>query len=850
MRKQIAVLCGVIAGAWALGPLAAQGTTPGPIALPFSKTPMLVDGRVPAPNVFLALDSGNHAPETAAAWQAAFGVQSVPDGTVRLAWQATGQCEALPDPGPLCKGRNGLAPIGKARRNELAAFLEDAGKVKPQESQRASAQRLVEAAQAHLTGFEAESSQAGAAPLTCRQSHLLLATPDLDPARSELAPAEGGRPDISARTVETGASGSVLRVKDSVDAMLAESQSLPTHTAASLAASSPAPSTAGQTLFATLYNARRWSGDIVAQGSNGDSPAPWGMREDQAKPHSSASLLDQRDPDTRLILSSTGAGAQLRPIAFRWQQLAPWQQAALGEGDALGPQRLAYLRGDRSGEQVQGGPFRNRDSRQADSVNSALWYAAGTSATAQAPARPDMLYVGANGGMLHAFSARTGTEVFAYVPQGMFGRLPLLTRPQYRHEYFVDGSPWTAAIDDAGRPRALLVGFLGAGGRGYFVLDVSDAASWSEENAATAGMVMLDTTADKDPDIGHIVGGPVREQADSSGTRQIARLNNGRWALVIGNGYGSDNQRAMLLIQFLDGARELVKLPVGAPGGNGLSMARLLDTDGDQTPDLAYAGDLLGQLWKFDLSSGNPNEWHAAFKGRPLFTTRNPDGKPQPITAAPLLVRHPEGGRVVVFGTGRFLSDPDRADAATQSVYGIRDRDNAEPVPPERSALLQQSIDPVAVGTLAGRQLWTSTGQALHAPGEMEAKRGWYLDLPMAGERVIRNPVEYEGRLVDIVSMAPPAAFRLPAPPESCGPPAILHFRTTLNALDGARPRSELYGEAGGTLNASRIELPNEPGVQVKHGDQVRTLGLDGKEDVQRHRLGMVARRAAWRQLQ
>jgi len=166
-----------------------------------------------------------------------------------------------------------------------------------------------------------------------------------------------------------------------------------------------------------------------------------------------------------------------------------------------------------------------------------------------------------------------------------------------------------------------------------------------------------------------------------------------------------------------------------------------------------------------------------------------------------------------------------------------------------RSSLLQQAIEPVSVGASAGRKLWTSTHYAL-AEQDGDPKRGWYLDLPAIGERVIANPVEYEGKLVDVLSMAPPDAFRKSPLPESCEPPAVLNFRTTLNALDGARPRSELYGDATSPLNASRVELGGEPSVQINRGQQTRTIGLDGKEEAPRQRLGQVARRAAWRQLQ
>ena len=114
---------------------------------------------------------------------------------------------------------------------------------------------------------------------------------------------------------------------------------------------------------------------------------------------------------------------------------------------------------------------------------------------------------------------------------------------------------------------------------------------------------------------------------------QITRLNNNRWAVVMGNGYNSANQRAVLLIQYLDGDKKLVRIPtagtVAAPptprtglaNDNGLSAPRVIDLDGDGLSDVVYAGDNLGNLWKFDLTSASASDWNVAFGGQPLFTT-------------------------------------------------------------------------------------------------------------------------------------------------------------------------------------------------------------------------------------
>ena len=822
--------------------------------LAFSTAPMLVDGRLPVPNVVLAIDGGPHSARFPQAIQRSFGPRHAADGSMRLAWQVAGPCEALPDTGALCLGDNALQPLDNTRRSELAALSRGLAASGLEQRKGSSAPSLLDKARAHLHRA-APDSRSGTSRLGCRKGHVLLATP-FDDAAARPGPGadlpasdfDGSAPSI--RRVDTRSDDVDLELGAAVDVLLADSQSLPTQTIASLAAGMSTAEGMPSELFASRYDAARWSGEVIAGAiaGTGTGSSPWGLRDGAASPNTSASLLDQRDPATRIILTSAGTGDALAGTAFRWVQLAPWQQAALNAGDALGPQRLDYLRGERANEQSNGGRFRNRNSRQGDSVHSSLWYLPGPTEKSTVPVREPLLFVGSNGGMLHAFSASTGAEEFAYVPQGAYAGLAALTRPGHQHQYLVDGSPWTAdMVDESGRRKTVLAGSMGMGGRGYFVLDVSSPIGSQGDAAAAARMVMLDTTASEDPDIGRITASPVRETA---GTRQITRLNNGRWALIIGNGWGSERQQAVLLIQFLDGPRELLKLPAGDAGGNGLSAARLVDLDGDQAPDIAYAGDLQGHLWKFDLSSREPNQWKVASGGQALLLARDANGRAQPITTAPLVVPHPAGGRMVVLGTGRLLSDADRRDDATQSIYGILDADNDGLAPAGRSSLVRQAIAPEAVGTISGRRLWTASDNPAPSKGDATS-RGWYVDLPVAGERVVAAPQRFDGKLVDVLSMAPSPAFRQATLPESCAPPATRNFRTTLNALDGARPRSQLYGEPGATFSASRIELRGEPFLQIKGARQERGVAFDGSEPVApRSRLDFVARRAGWRQLQ
>lgn len=500
----------------------------------------------------------------------------------------------------------------------------------------------------------------------------------------------------------------------------------------------------------------------------------------------------------RLVLSFSDkmdtAGKLQGGVPFQWasdeSRLSTAQKQKLlasvsntNEGTPNGANRLDYIRGDRSleGSDTSGytnaKPYRERKSRQGDIINSVVWYTGAPSSnyalrgytafTRANKGRTPMIYAGGNDGMLHGFSAADGTEKIAYVPKGVISNLPYLTSPTYNnnHKSFVDGSPMTGDVDmgvgvqDPDDPsydpayipdwRTLLVGTLGAGGRGFFVLDVTNpdgngsTPAFSETNAST--LVVMDRTRDagntvpdcttglnsaqqaacsveweQAKDIGHITAQPVVDDANPMVSTQITRLNNNRWAVVLGNGYNSINQRPVLLIQYLDGAKELLRLPVtndaagtGNAADNGLSAPRLVDLNGDSRPDLVYAGDNLGNLWKFDLTNLDDAQWKVAFGGtadvntpddglrgdpasaKPLFTALGPASlgsasrtKIQPITAAPTVRANDRmktigtganaktvavGGMMVAFGTGRNVAKTDEASVDVQTLYSVLD---------------------------------------------------------------------------------------------------------------------------------------------------------------------------------
>jgi type IV pilus assembly protein PilY1 len=620
----------------------------------------------------------------------------------------------------------------------------------------------------------------------------------------------------------------------------------------SLAASSRSIQAAA-VLYAAGYDSGDWSGRITAHTMQGASF--WGSQPGHPdRPQSTASLMDGKDdgwPASRLVLSArAGTG-----IAWEWAQLGDDQKTALQTVDgaldtsagaaAAAQARLAWLRGDR-GQEQPAGSLRQRGSRHGDIVNSKLWYLAGQPASGygienyaafRGAARAAMLYAGANDGMLHGFDAATGEERLAYVPEGLHPKLAALTQPGYAHQYHVDGSPFTGDLylgapggKDATKWRTYLAGFPGAGGRGYFVLDVTNPAAFTAE---PADLVVLDqTSADAlDPDVGHLVGEPVMEGDLPSVTRQITRMNDGRWALIMGNGYNSARERPALLIQYLDGARELFKIVADAAGeGNGLSPPRLIDLNGDDTPDLAYAGDLRGNLWKFDLGGASPGQWQVAFDGQPLFTAID-GATPQPITTAPVWAAHPDGGLMLAFGTGRNLTAADRGDASRQSIYGIHDTGKSR-VSGRGELAGQKMIMSLAqpVGTVSSNPV------PYAGPG---ARRGWFIDLPIAGQRVLRNPTWFDGDLIDVESTAP----------QPCA--ADKRYRTTIDIIQGQPPRLRIYSTLPPMSEGPVATV--EIGLSAPLSGDKQTLGATAPgapPAPPRDRPAAFLKRASWRQLQ
>lgn len=599
------------------------------------------------------------------------------------------------------------------------------------------------------------------------------------------------------------------------------------------------------------FNSERWSGDLgaytIAAGTNVVSSTPtW----------TAASQLDAATFNVTNRLVLTTRSDTLAGTPFLFANLSNAQKTAIQGGDSatVGTNRVNYVRGDRTQEVQSGGTLRRRDSRLGDIVNSNIWHTGrplrmsfehtGHAAFRNTFAsRTAVLYVGANDGMLHAFNAATGQELMAYVPQGVYANLRGYTLTNYGHRFFVDGHPFTGDVDTSGSGtgngatptwKTMLIGGLAGGGKGYFVLDVTNPVAFgSNPTTFAATGVVMDKTDGADADVGHIYSLPVVDAVTGTRAEQVVKLNNGRWAVIMGNGVNSTNERPVLLIQYLDGSKELLKIVANSTTGqsNGLSAPRLVDVNGDGKMDVAYAGDLQGNLWKFNLTQTTDSQWGVsnwsggtttcknATNCAPLYVAQDGSSTRQPISAAPLWIAHPLGGVQVLFGTGRNLQDADRTSTSVQTIYSLWDKStytapggvltavDGNNITTGRSALVQQTVVGAVTSTASGAEAATdyyntSENTIAYSRADNTAKRGWYLDLPASRERVLANPQLFEGQKTIIGSTVPKTG----ASGETCDFDTVTedNWINVFNMISGAPSKTPVFSTTDTSMNLAK----------------------------------------------
>jgi type IV pilus assembly protein PilY1 len=399
------------------------------------------------------------------------------------------------------------------------------------------------------------------------------------------------------------------------------------------------------------------------------------------------------------------------------------------------------------------------------------------------------VYAGANDGMLHAFNTDSGSgqgqERWAFIPSVVLPKMYKLANTNYVHDYYVDGSPvladicvasnCTASSVDASSWRTILVAGLNGGGRGFYALDVTNPTDsgvrllWEFKvriGATCAATLGAAVGASDDCDVGLSYTQPVVTK----------RKSDGKWVVLVTSGYNNANPgdgKGYLFV--LDAATgtilNKVPLPASAGGSAGTAAPATCDpatllpvfpycnadpvglgklnvfiesNEGDNTALSAFAGDLKGRLWRFDLTSAT-NAYPQGFLVANLLDGAS---KPQPITTKPEVGKvragTPEPSTPAVFvGTGKYLGNDDPATTQTQTIYGMR-ADLTTTIANARSSFVARTIGVDVVGATQTTRKLTSVGPDI----DWAVNNGWYIDLPVSGERVSVDPGLSVGTLV------------------------------------------------------------------------------------------------------
>lgn len=405
---------------------------------------------------------------------------------------------------------------------------------------------------------------------------------------------------------------------------------------------------------------------------------------------------------------------------------------------------------------------------------------------------PSMVYVGANDGMLHGFNASTGTaagsEQFAFIPSASLQHMAELANPTYGHRYYVDGGLTSSDVYYGDAWHTVLVGSTGGGGasRGPSATSVGNGSVFGLDigtpTSFDTSKVLWEISGKTESDMGFAFGKPV--VVPVAGTDPDGPP---RFVALFGNGVNSSTGRPVLYVVDIQNGQVLKRLyPTGtkyaiANGLNHVTAVALHNSSG--LADTVYGGDMQGNIWRFDLTGGDPAAWNVSLSGTPLFTAVR-SAVAQPITGSIEVSAGPGGGVSLFFGTGRYFTADDNAvtrNSPVQTLYGIWD--DLSSAISGRDVLVGQTISANGTGF---RDI---SGYAV----DYASKRGWYVDLVVGtgveGERFFGYPT-LQGGNVMFTTYVPGQAV--------CGTGGGVNWRYRLNMLTGQPAMGGLTDEVGG----------------------------------------------------
>jgi len=525
---------------------------------------------------------------------------------------------------------------------------------------------------------------------------------------------------------------------------------------------------AGSVGYASSYNSGSWYGDLEAYSLDlatglQNGATQWSFRD----------RLNAQSASSRKIVSWNGTSG----VPFTTANGNAFRATTPALTDGV----INYIRGDRTGE---GTTYRARTYLLGDIINAEPVVVNYTGVP--------VVYQAANDGLLHVIDGRVdasvatrGQELWAYVPRIVHSRLPGRADPFFQHEYLVDSTPATAEVTGVGTVGRILAGGLGKGGAGYYALDVTTPTAASE--SAAAAKVLWES---KLSNMGYSFGTPL-----------IVNTAEG-WRVVVASGYrndaaaggtGGDGRGHVWVLNPATGA---VEKEFVTTAGSGLAhLARPNTSSPGAVVRYVYGGDLGGNLWRFDLNAptlSTPVRVAAV-------TAAN--GSAQPITVPPV-VQPVQGSTTrmwVYFGTGQYFSMDDVPGSGStnatatqvQTIYGVvDDTAAASPALPDiRGSNGSACPTGGGNGELVCQSVTASGGAytVSHNAVDLSSRRGFYLDIPLAGGRVNTQAALTNGGSLVVVVNQPSNAI--------CNPGGTSTLFQLSGATGGAIPKTH-----GGSL--------------------------------------------------
>jgi type IV pilus assembly protein PilY1 len=542
-----------------------------------------------------------------------------------------------------------------------------------------------------------------------------------------------------------------------------------------------------------------WSGSLIKvriDSKTGKETPIWNAADQLTTQVTKSAAVPEPWFTNRRVVTRDETG---KAVPFLWDSLPNLQDSFAPGKPTRGKALVAYLRGSSTNEGTETGKLRPRVKTLGDIVNSSPVYVGapnfpyketndpGYPAWKASVSRPAMIYVGANDGMLHAIDDATGNESWAYVPSALYRKpdppesvgatYPNLlgalafqegALPKFKHRFLVDGPITVTDADIDGSWKTMLVGGLGKGGKSFYAVDITNPANVKTEADAAAALMWEFS----DPDLGYSFGKPLVTKTNAFGKK---------WLVIVSSGYNNASGEGKLWFLDAKDGTVLKVLSTGAgSSGTPSGLAQFSAYTQDQTNYLAdqiYAGDLLGNFWRFDVSDANSANW----KVEKMATLTSPSGAAQPVTTAPQIEIDITNGidRWVFVGTGRLLHENDLPDTAVQTLYAFRDGTAVKP------------------GTITGAKSRGDLIAVTDADGAASRPdKGWYDDLPTSppGQRIV---------------VAPAAALSVVAylATYPSTDPCVTGLPATLYAREFSRGNSLLL-DSGGNIVES-VDLPD-----------------------------------------